>query len=225
MKQDFVGMVKRSGRLYSKETKRIYLIAIKDLEEITGRSIDEVTPRMVRKWVVSLERRKLAIRTRQTYIAGVRVYFRDRPEMLKELPRPKLPPPRTVFTPLEVQDFLNKPKDNLRDEAITSIMYSELTLTEILSLSVKDINFKKKEARIRLLPEKTRTKSLRRTTLKILKKYMDTLRDKDCKLFPISGRMAQNIVKKYHKYATPSLLRRSFTENAYEIGKKTLLKT
>lgn len=224
MKQDFVEMLKRSGRLYSRETKRIYLTAIRDMEEITKRSIDEVTPTIVRKWVISLERRKLAIRTRQTYIAAIRLYFRNKPEMLKELPRPKSPPLRTVLTPYKVEEFLKKPKDSLRDEAITSIMYSELTLTEILSLSVEDIDFKKKEARIEILPEKTGTKPLRRTTLKILKKYVGTIGDKNSKLFSISGRTAQNIVKKYHKYATPSLLRRSFIENAYEIGRKTLLK-
>ena len=225
MKQDFVEILKRSGRLYSRETKRIYLIAIRDLEEIAERSIDEVTPDVVLKWVISLERRKLTIRTRQTYIAAIRLYFRNKPEMLKELPRPKSPPPRTVLNPSEVEKFLKKPKDGLRDEAITSMMYSELTLTEILSLSVEDIDIKEKEAKIEILPGKKGTKPLRRTTLEILKKYIETMGDKNSKLFPISGRTAQNIVKKYHKYATPSLLRRSFTENAYEIGRETLLKT
>lgn len=225
MKQDFVEMLKKSGRLYSKETKRIYLIAIRDLEETIGRSIDEVTPDMVRKWRISLERRKLAIRTRQTYTAAIRLYFRNRPEILKELPRPETPPLRTVLTPSEVEELLKKPKDSLRDEAITSMMYSELTLKEILSLFVEGIDFKKKEARIRIPPEKTRTKPLRRATLKILKKYIETVGDKNSKLFPISRRTAQNLVKKYHKYATPSLLRRSFIENAYDIGRKTLLKT
>lgn len=225
MREDFLDMLKRSGRSYAGITKKTYLAAIRDLETITGRNIDEVTPDMVRKWVVSLEGRHRAIRTRRTYIAPIRLYFRNRPEILEELLLPKTPPPRTVLTPSEAKKFLEKPKDNLRDEAITSIMYSELTLREILSLSVEDIDFKKKRARIEILPARARTRPLRRTTLKILTKYIETLGDKKSKLFPISERTAQNIVRKYHKYATSSLLRRSFMENAYDIGKKTLLKS
>lgn len=225
MRQDFLEMLKRSGRSYAGITKKTYLAAIRDLETVTERSIDEVTPEMIRKWVVSLERRHRAIRTRRTYIAPIRLYFRNRPEILKELPLPKTPPPRTVLTPSEAKKFLEKPKDNLRDEALTSIIYSELTLTEILSLSVEGIDFKRKWARIEILPERPRTKPLRRATLKILKKYVKTLGDKKSKLFSISERTAQKIVRKYHKYATASLLRRSFMENAYDIGKKKLLKT
>ena len=86
-------------------------------------------------------------------------------------------------------------------------------------------DLKTKWARIEILSERPRTKPLRRTTLKILKNYAKILGDKNSKLFPISERTAQNIVRKYHKYATLSLLRRSFMENAYDIEKKRLLKT
>lgn len=216
-------MLEKSGRSYAGITKRIYSYAIKDFEKVAGTHIDEVRdPEIVRKWVVSLEGEHKAIRTRQTYMSAIRLYFRDRPELLKELPRLKTPSPKTVLPRTEIKDLMRKQKSSLRDEAIISICYSELTLKEILSLSVKDVDLEKGCVRIEMLPDEPRTKRLRRATIKILRKYVKTI-GKESKLFPFSERTAQKILRKYHPYATASLLRRSFIQHAYEIGRSTLV--
>ena len=132
------------------------------------------------------------------------------------------------LTTEQVNKLLNTPdsrtKKGKRDRAILEVLFDTgLRVSELLSLTLPQINFDRKEITVIGKGSKRRVVFISDQAVKYLNKYLETYPIKD-KIFSITSKTVQNIVKIYchramlSKIITPHGLRHSLATNLLSSG-------
>lgn len=129
----------------------------------------------------------------------------------------------------DLERLLESPKGNdekkLRDRAILEMFFSTgLRVSELCSLNIEDINVARGEFSVRGKGGKIRVVFLSDRAKNIIDKYIDKKSDVDERLFPMTPRSVQRMIKKYAiaagitKKATPHILRHAFATDLLQNG-------
>lgn len=197
----------------------------------------EIAEDLVRKYRLMLNRAELDKKTQNYYIIALRMFLkylarRDVPSMdaekieLAKLPEREL----DLLDEADLERLLTSPKGNstkaFRDKAILEMLFSTgLRVSELCSLKTDDINIKRGEFSVRGKGGKVRVVFLSDSAKNALASYLEKRgADESGKLFPISARGIQRMIKKYaivagiSKKVTPHVLRHAFATDLLQNG-------
>lgn len=200
-------------------------------------SAKEITEETTRKYRLYLNRMGLNKKTQNYYIIALRSFLKFLSKNdIESLNAEKLElakVPERELDLLDTQDLerlLSAPKGEnamaLRDRAILETFFSTgLRISELVSLPREEINFKKEEISVRGKGGKVRvvflSSSAREAITKYLEKDSSTVTDK---LFPVTVRMIQRMIRRYAimagitKKVTPHVLRHAFATDLLQNG-------
>mgnify|MGYP005632099489 CR=1 FL=1 len=217
---------------YSSETIKQYCYDIKLFLRHTGKKPWEIEKGDIMSFLVHLKKehnyrnttlyRKLAcLKTFYSFLVD-NGYVSE--NVIDKIDRPKLPKRLpTALTKEEVEKLL-KAAENERDKIIVRALYSTgVRVSELCNLKWDDINLDSGEVRVRGKGNKERIVLMDAETLNLLKEYKEKHPSKE-KVFPISPRTVQRIVKKVaekagiRKKCTPHALRHSLATHLLEKG-------
>lgn len=204
---------------------------------------DCITEDLVRKYRLILNRAALDKKTQNYYIIALRMFLkylakRDVESLdaekieLAKLPEREL----DLLDEADLERLLSAPSGNLpkaiRDRAIMEMLFSTgLRISELCNLGIDDINLKRGEFSVRGKGGKIRVVFLSDRAKNALSAYLDKIGSSlarshliSDKLFPVSARSIQRMIKKYAikagivKKVTPHVLRHAFATDLLQNG-------
>lgn len=194
------GFDKNQSEYIGKKTQNYYLISIRSfLKFLQKNEIQSVSPE-------TIDLAKIPER---------HILFMNDNELISLLNAPK-------------SDYNSKNPEKYRDIAIIELLFSTgLRVSELCSLS-SDLDFSQKEISVRGKGNKVRVVFLADDAINAIKQYKSTFLDGkkivSDKMFPVTPRTVERIVKKYSimagisKKITPHILRHSFATNLLQNG-------
>src|SRR3989338_8909155 len=192
---------------------------------------------LVRKYRLYLNRANLNKPTQNYYVIALRMFLKylakrniaslDTGKIeLAKLPQREL----DLISPEDLERLLDIPKGTsakiLRDKAILELFFSTgLRISELCNLNIDEINLKRDEFSVRGKGGKIRVVFLSDRAKDAIKKYLEKRGEVDNeKLFPVTPRSIQRMIKKYaivagiSKKVTPHVLRHSFATDLLQNG-------
>lgn len=194
------GFDKNQSEYIGKKTQNYYLISIRSfLKFLQKNEIQSVSPE-------TIDLAKIPER---------HILFMNDNELISLLNAPK-------------SDFNSKNPEKYRDIAIIELLFSTgLRVSELCSLT-SDLDISQKEISVRGKGNKVRVVFLADDAISAIKQYKSTFLDGkkivNDKLFPVTPRTVERIIKKYSimagisKKITPHILRHSFATNLLQNG-------
>lgn len=133
-----------------------------------------------------------------------------------------------IITSQELERLLAAPNgaepEDLRDKAMLELLFSTgLRVSELCSLA-RDIDLSRDELSVRGKGEKVRVVFVSPESKTAIKTYLSKRKDMDDRLFPITPRSVERLVKKYaikagiSKKVTPHIIRHSFATDLLQNG-------
>ena len=197
----------------------------------------DITEDLVRKYRLTLNRAELDKKTQNYHIIALRMllkYFarRDVASLdaekieLAKLPEREL----DLLDEADLERLLTAPKGNspkaARDRAVLEMLFSTgLRVSELCNLGVDDINLKRGEFSVRGKGGKVRVVFVSDSAKTAVANYLDKRAGVDAdKLFPVTARSIQRMIKKYavsagiSKKVTPHILRHAFATDLLQNG-------
>ena len=192
---------------------------------------------LVRKYRLYLNRANLNKPTQNYYVIALRMFLKylakrniaslDTGKIeLAKLPQREL----DLISPEDLERLLDIPKGTsakiLRDKAILELFFSTgLRISELCNLNIDEINLKRDEFSVRGKGGKIRVVFLSDRAKDAIKKYLEKRGEVDNeKLFPVTPRSIQRMIKKYaiaagiSKKVTPHFLRHAFATDLFQKG-------
>ena len=192
---------------------------------------------LVRKYRLYLNRANLNKPTQNYYVIALRMFLKylakrniaslDTGKIeLAKLPQREL----DLISPEDLERLLDIPKGTsakiLRDKAILELFFSTgLRISELCNLNIDEINLKRDEFSVRGKGGKIRVVFLSDRAKDAIKKYLEKRGEVDNeKLFPVTPRSIQRMIKKYARKVkipvdvTPHVLRHSFATDLLMAG-------
>ncbi|KKT63533.1 MAG: Integrase/recombinase XerD [Parcubacteria group bacterium GW2011_GWC1_45_13] len=192
---------------------------------------------LVRKYRLYLNRANLNKPTQNYYVIALRMFLKylakrniaslDTGKIeLAKLPQREL----DLISPEDLERLLDIPKGTsakiLRDKAILELFFSTgLRISELCNLNIDEINLKRDEFSVRGKGGKIRVVFLSDRAKDAIKKYLEKRGEVDNeKLFPVTPRSIQRMIKKYaiaagiSKKVTPHVLRHAFATDLLQNG-------
>lgn len=200
-------------------------------------AVDGITEDLVRKYRLYLNRAELDKKTQNYYIIALRMFLkylskRDIESLdaekieLAKLPEREL----DLLDEADLERLLAAPRGdsakNIRDRAILEMLFSTgLRISELCNLAVDNINLKRGEFSVRGKGGKIRVVFVSDSAKTTLSNYLDKRGASDSpKLFPVTARSIQRMIKKYavaagiSKKVTPHVLRHAFATDLLQNG-------
>lgn len=200
-------------------------------------SAGQITEESVRKYRLYLNRADLDKNTQNYYIIALRMFLKylskrnidsldaEKIELAKIAPREL-----DLLDIADLERLLDAPKGasakTLRDKAILELFFSTgLRISELCNLKIDSVNLKRDEFSVRGKGGKIRVVFLSDRAKDAIKKYSEKRGEIDNeKLFPVTPRSIQRMIKKYaiaagiSKKVTPHVLRHSFATDLLQNG-------
>lgn len=197
----------------------------------------DISEDTVRKYRLYLNRASLDKNTQNYYIIALRMFLKylskrnigsldaEKIELAK-LPQREL----DLLGAEDLERLLKAPEGNsakaLRDKAILEMFFSTgLRISELCNLKIDDVNLKRDEFSVRGKGGKIRVVFLSDRAKESIKKYLEKRGNVDNdKLFPVTPRSIQRMIKKYAikagiaKKVTPHVLRHAFATDLLQNG-------
>lgn len=206
---------------------------IKKPEQITDSVLREFRLWLNRQIARPEQRGKdtLKKRTQNYYLIALRSFLKYLAKQgIKSLPPERIElakvPERSLdfITADDLKRLLEAPGENLRDRAILELLFSTgLRVSELCALS-PDINLNLDEMSVRGKGEKVRVVFISEEAKKAVRSYIEKNTNMTDKLFPLTPRSIERIVKHYaikagiSKKVTPHVLRHSFATDLLRNG-------
>lgn len=202
------------------------------LKFLDAESPSDLTEEAIRKFRIDLNRRPIKKITQNYHIIALRSFLKylakrdvkalapEKLELAKQEDREV-----TFLEEGELERFLKSPEDP-RDRAILETLFSTgLRVSELISLDRDAIDLERGEFSVRGKGSKVRVVFLSDTAKAALKTYLDKRTDMEPRLFPLTARTVQRIVKKYAvkagiigKSVHPHTLRHNFATDLLRNG-------
>src|SRR3989344_713723 len=199
----------------------------------TASDVSEESVRQFRLW---LNRQNVAKNTQNYYVIAIRVFLKylisreikvlapDRIELAKTGQRDL-----DLISSHELERLLAAPdtktETGLRDKAILELLFSTgLRVSELCNLNVDDVDLKRDEFSVRGKGGKVRVVFLSDSAKFHVKTYLDKRKGMEEKLFPLTPRSIQRLIKHYAikagitRKVTPHTLRHSFATDLLSNG-------
>lgn len=197
----------------------------------------EITEDLVRKYRLMLNRAELDKKTQNYYIIALRMFLKylarrdvvsldaEKIELAK-LPEREL----DLLDEADLERLLAAPKGNsaktFRDRAILEMLFSTgLRVSELCNLKIDSVNLKRGEFSVRGKGGKVRVVFVSDGAKTALANYLERRGADDSeRLFPVSARGVQRMIKKYaiaagiSKKVTPHVLRHAFATDLLQNG-------
>ena len=198
---------------------------------------EDITEDLVRKYRLTLNRAELDKKTQNYHIIALRMLLKycarhdiasldaEKIELAK-LPEREL----DLLDEADLERLLTAPKGNspkaARDRAVLEMLFSTgLRVSELCGLGVDDINLKRGEFSVRGKGGKVRVVFVSDNAKTAVANYLDKRAGVDAdKLFPVTARSIQRMIKKYavpagiSKKVTPHILRHAFATDLLQNG-------
>lgn len=232
---------------YSQHTLLNYKLDLAGFDKFCGQtSLDKIDYLLLRKYLAVLKEKKLGNRSVGRHLSALRSFFRflSREGLIKTNPILMLSSPKldkhlpSFMTEEEVAKLIESalPKDDsdesgLRDRAVLETFYSSgLRISELVSLSLDDIDFIAGIVKAKGKGKKERVVPIGEVALSAIRRYLDKRKKQNSALFlnkngtRISTRGVRDIVEKYLKNAglqrgvSPHTFRHSFATHLLNRG-------
>jgi len=206
------------------------------------KTVEDITDESVRQFRLWLNRQNLAKNTQNYYMIALRTFLKylisceisvlapDRIELAKTGQRDL-----DLISSDELERLLSAPggstagekvgENTLRDRAILELLFSTgLRVSELCNLNVDSVNLKRDEFPVRGKGGKVRVVFLSDSARFHVKAYLNKRKDMNEKLFPLTPRSIQRLIKHYaikagiSRKVTPHIIRHSFATDLLSNG-------